>query len=333
MLFQIIISKTPYRLTLGGGGTDLPAYYEKFGGFVMSTALDKYIYLMVKERFQHEIRLSYSITEIKENIEDIAHPIVKEILSMMALRNNLEVISIGDIPSGTGLGSSGSFTVGLLNALYAYRNESVSRVKLAEMACLVEMEKLKGPSGKQDPYIASFGGFTCLHIKKNGTVKVSRLSLTPEISKELENNLMFFYTGFRRDASKILEEQKKVIKVNKEQALGSMHKIKEIGLKIKKALERADLNEFGRLQNDHWIAKKAISSKMSNKIIDRWYKLAMNNGAIGGKLMGAGGGGFLMFYIEDSNQQQKLRNIFAKEKIREVMFGLGAEGTKIMLNV
>ena len=329
----MIISKTPYRLTLGGGGTDLPAYYEKYGGFIMSTALDKYIYLMVKERFQQEIRLSYSITEIRENIEDITHPIVKEVLSMMALRSNLEIISVGDVPSGTGLGSSGSFTVGLLNALYAYRHESITREKLAEIACIVEMEKLNGPSGKQDPYIASLGGFTCLTIKKNGVVEASRLNLAPEISKELENNLLFFYTGFRRAASKILSEQKKVLNDEEGRALSSMHKIKEIGLKIKKALEHADLNEFGRLQNDHWNAKKAITSKMSNKLIDRWYNLAMNNGAIGGKLMGAGGGGFLMFYIENSNKKQKLRKLFAKETLKEVMFRLGAEGTKIMINV
>jgi len=328
---SMIISKTPLRLTLGGGGTDLPSYYSKFGGFVISTALDRYIYLFVKRRFEGEIRVSYSITEIAKDVDEIKHPVVRESLKLLGVKSHLEIVSIGDIPSKTGLGSSGSFTVGLLNALHSYKGDNHSRQELAEEACHIEMEKLKEPSGKQDPYIASFGGFTCLKISRNGEVEVERLKIPNNVARELENNLLFFYTGFARNASEVLQSQKSAIEGDGEKALDSMHRIKEIGFQVKHALEHGELTEFGRLQHEHWLAKKSVSTKMSNPFIDKWYKIALENGAVGGKIMGAGGGGFLMLYCE--NGRDKIRKAMAGEGLREVIFRLGVEGSKIIVNV
>ena len=328
---SMIISKTPLRLTLGGGGTDLPSYYSSFDGFVISTALDKYVYLVVKRRFESEVRVSYSITEIVKDVTEIKHSIIREALKLLDLKRHLEIVSIGDVPSKTGLGSSGSFTVGLLTALHAYRGDNLSKQDLAEEACHIEMEILRGPSGKQDPYIASFGGFTCLNISRKGEVKVERLKIPTDADRELENNLLFFYTGFRREASEVLQSQKSAIERDEEKALNAMHRIKEIGFQVKRALERGDVTEFGRLQHEHWLAKKSVSTKMSNPFIDKWYKLALENGASGGKIMGAGGGGFLMLYCE--NSRNRIRKVLAAEGLREVRFRLGIEGSKIIMNV
>lgn len=328
---SIVISRTPLRLTLGGGGTDLPSYYTRFGGHVISTALDKYVYLAVKKRFESEIRLSYSTTEIVKNVEEIYHPVVREALKAIGLVNHLEIVSIGDIPSKTGLGSSGSFTIGLLHALHAYRGDHPSRQELADEACHIEMEILKEPSGKQDPYIASFGAFTCLNIDKNGGVEVKSLEISTDAARELENNLLFFYTGFQRDAKEVLANQGSAIERDEERALESMHRIKEIGFKVKRALESGDIAEFGRLQHEHWIAKRSVTEKMSNPLIDKWYALALKNGAMGGKIMGAGGGGFLMFYCE--NGRDSVKKAMAAEGLTEVRFRLGVEGSKIILNV
>lgn len=329
-MMAMIISKTPLRLTLGGGGTDLPSYYAKFGGFVVSSALDKYIYLIVKRRFERETRVSYSTTEVVNSIDEIRHPIVREALRLIDLGEHLEIVSIGEVPSKTGLGSSGSFTVGLMNALHIYKGETPSKQYLAEEACHIEMDILKEPCGKQDPYIASFGGFVCLNISRNGKVEVESLKISDEVASELERNLLFFYTGFRRQASEVLNDQKAAIERDEGKILDAMHKIKDIGFQVKRALERGDLTEFGRLQHKHWLAKKSISSKMSNNLIDKWYRLGLENGAIGGKIMGAGGGGFLMFYCEEG--REKVRKAMVKEGLREVKFRLGVEGSKIMLN-
>lgn len=328
---SMVISKTPLRLTLGGGGTDLPSYYSRFGGFVISTALDKYVYLISKRRFDREVRVSYFTTEIVKGIDKIKHPIVREALRLLGLKTHLEVVSIGDVPSKTGLGSSGSFTVGLLNALHAYRGDNHSKQELADEACHIEMEILKEPSGKQDPYIASFGGFTCLNISRNGKVEVEPLKIPTDAARELENNLLFFYTGFRRDASEVLKSQESAIERDGEKALNAMHRIKDIGFQVKRVLERGEITEFGRLQHEHWLAKKDVSTKMSNPFIDKWYKLALENGAIGGKIMGAGGGGFLMLYCE--NGRDRVRKVMATEGLMEVGFRLGVEGSKIIMNV
>jgi len=328
---SMIISRTPLRLTLGGGGTDLPSYYSRFGGFVVSTALSKYIYLVVKRRFEREVRVSYSTTEIVEDVGQIRHPIVREALKMLGLGAHLETVSIGDVPWRTGLGSSGSFTVGLLNALHAYMGQNGSKQELAEEACRIEMEILGEPCGKQDPYIASFGGFVCMKIDRSGNVEVKRLRIRPDVAVELERNLLFFYTGFQRRASDVLRSQSSAIDSDEDRALDAMHEIRRIGHDVKKALEGGDISRFGELQHEHWEAKRSISSKMSNPQINRWYEIGLKNGASGGKIMGAGGGGFLMFYCE--NGRDAIRKAMAREGLREVRFGLGAEGSKIVLNM
>jgi D-glycero-alpha-D-manno-heptose-7-phosphate kinase len=327
----LIISKTPLRLTLGGGGTDLPSYCSKYGGFVVTSALDKYVYLIVKRRFEDEVRVSYSVTEIVKSIDDVKHPVVREALRLLGLKTHLEIVSVGDMPAETGLGSSGSFTVGLLHALHALKNENPSRHKLAEEACHLEMVILKEPCGVQDQYIAAFGGFRCLDIARDGKVTVSPLRIHDDAVYELENNLLFYYTGIKRNASSVLQDQSKSIEENRSKALDAMHNIKEIGFKVKHALENGDLTEFGRLQHEHWMAKKCTSSQIANGPIDRWYAVALKNGALGGKLMGAGGGGFLVFYCE--NGRDKLRKAMAREGLREVDFRFEREGSKIATNL
>lgn len=318
------------RLTLGGGGTDLPSYYSKYGGFVVTASLNKYIYVVIKERFEEEVRVSYSITEIVNDVNNIRHPLVREALKLLGIEKHLEVVSIADVPSKAGLGSSGSFTVGLLHALHVYKGDNPSPHRLADEACHIEIDILGEPCGKQDQYIAAFGGFRCLHIDRDGKVEVESLKISGETVRELESNLLFFYTGIVRDSFGVLAEQQKRIQTAPE-ALEAMHKIKEIGFKAKKALEKGDLAEWARLQHEHWMAKRGTADSMTTNIIDRWYMLGIENGAIGGKLIGAGGGGFLMFYVE--NNKSGVRRAMAGEGLREVRFGFSMEGSKIIVNL
>lgn len=327
----MIITKTPLRLTLGGGGTDLPSYSSKYGGFVVTSALDKYVYLVVKRRFEEEVRVSYSVTEIVKSIDDIRHPVVREALRLLGLSNHLEIVSIGDMSAKTGLGSSGSFTVGLLHALHTFKDENPPRHRLAEEACRLEMEILKEPCGVQDPYVAAFGGFICLDIARDGRVNVSPLRMPDNAVRELENNMLVFYTAIKRRSNSVLQDQGRSVEENRSRALEAMHRIKKIGFRVKHALENGDLTEFGRLQHEHWMAKKKTSSKISSNPIDRWYSRALKNGAIGGKLMGAGGGGFLMFYCEDG--KDRVRKAMAREGLTEVRFGFEREGSKITINL
>ena len=327
----MIVSKTPLRLTLGGGGTDLPSYSDEYGGFVVTSAINKYIYLVVNRRFEAPVRASYSITEIVYPIDDIKHPVIREVLKLLNLQSNLEIISIAEVPSKTGLGSSSCFTVGLLHALHTYKDEFLSRQTLAEEACSVQMKILKEPCGFQDTFIAAFGGFICLNIDKNGRVEVSHLRIHDEVMRELENNLLFFYTGIERSSTSVLQDQAANVKRDGSKALDAMHQIKDIGYKVKNALENGDLSEFGRLQDEHWQVKKATSGTISNERIDCWYEQGLKNGALGGKLIGAGGGGFLMFYCD--NGRDKLRKAMAKEGLREIAFAFEPEGSTIAVHM
>lgn len=231
----------------------MSSYYSKFGGFVVTSSLDKYIYVIVKERFEEEVRVSYSVTEIVKEVEEIRHPVVREALKLLGLRKHLEIVSVADVPSRAGLGSSGAFTVGLLNALHALKGENPSRHELAEEACRIEMDLLKEPCGKQDQYIASYGGFKCLKIERDGKVDVEALKISEEQVRELENNLLFFYTGILRDPREVLSEQSRRVE-SAEEALQAMHKIKEIGFKAKRALERGDLTKWhGFNMNTGWL--------------------------------------------------------------------------------
>ena len=326
----MIVTRTPVRIPLGGGGTDLPAYYSKHGGFLVSAAVDKHIYIMVNKRFEDTIRVSYSKTETASSIDEIEHPIVREGLRMVGIEKGIEIVSIADVPSNTGLGTSSSFTVGLLNALHIYKREDVTREVLAEEACHIEIDVLGEPIGKQDQYLAALGGVTCLDIDKQGKVSATPLSLSNDALDELESNTLLFYTGVRRKASDILSEQSESLAQEKGDANEAMHTIKEIGLAIKAALERSDLDAFGELMDAHWKAKKRLSSKITFGQVDRWYEVAQQNGAMGGKLIGAGGGGFMMFYCNGG--KQKLREAMSAEGLQETRFKVDFEGSKAVVN-
>ena len=325
----MIIIRSPLRITLGGGGTDLPSYYNKYGGFLIAAAIDKYVYVTMNKSFKPGIFLKYSKIEEVSQIEEIEHRIIKESLKLVNNDfNYIEIASFADIPAGTGLGSSGSFTTAILKTLHSYENNLINQKELAEQACFIEIEKLKEPIGKQDQYIAAYGGITCFEFCKNGEVKVSPLKISKETLYNLEDNLLLFFTGYSREASSILKEQNDKSKTNDEDMIANLDFVKELGLKSKIALENGDLQQFGELMNIHWEHKKKRSGSMSNPKINEWYDLALKNGAVGGKLIGAGGGGFLMFYAEDKT---KLRHALMKEGLEEVRFKFDFEGTKIIL--
>jgi D-glycero-alpha-D-manno-heptose-7-phosphate kinase len=282
----MIISCAPARITLGGGGTDLPSYYSKYGGFLISAAIDKYLFISVNKRFQGNIRLGYSKTELVDDISQIKHPILREALRLVGISSSIEIFSMADIPASGGLGSSGSFTVALLNALHTYKKELYTQRQLAEEACHIEIDLLKEPIGKQDQYIAAFGGVTCFTFEKNGDVIVEPLRISDELLYQLEHNLVFFYTGIERSASSVLSEQDNKTKANDINVTDSLHRIKEIGLESKRLLEKGDLSGFGELLDVHWQMKKKLSTKISDPFIDECYELARKKGALGGKIMG-----------------------------------------------
>jgi D-glycero-alpha-D-manno-heptose-7-phosphate kinase len=316
---------------LGGGGTDLPSYYNQYGGFLISAAIDKYIYITVNQRFEKSIRVSYSETEITDDVEQIKHPIVREALKLLNLQEKLEITSIADIPSQTGLGTSSSFTVGLLNALHTYKKEKLSARELAEEACYLEIELLGEPIGKQDQYVASLGGIICLEIDRLGNVKTYPLHLSEDALDQLESNTLLFYTGIRRSTSSVLSLQNKESSLDKEKVIQSLHQIKNTGKEIKEAFEKEDLSKFGQLLDLHWQTKKNLSDKISANQIDLWYEKAKENGALGGKLMGAGGGGFFMFYCD--NGKNGFRKTMEKEGLWEMRFHIDFEGSKVLVNI
>lgn len=324
----MIIVRSPLRVSLGGGGTDLPSYYREHEGFLLSAAIDKYIYVSIHKPFKKGISLKYSEDEHVESIADIKHPIIREAISLLNIQNpQLEIISMADISAGTGLGSSGSFTTALVKALYAYQKRHVHQDELAEIACNIEIERLKEPIGKQDQYISAIGGITCFAFHKNDAVTSASLNINGQILNELEDNLLLFFTGFSRSASEILKDQDIKSKNNDNKMLDNLHYIKELGYKSKNALESGDLSLFGELMHEHWLNKKKRSGGMSNADIDNWYNLAIKNGAVGGKLVGAGGGGFLMFMAENP---KKLRAAMSKAGLEEIRFRFDFEGTKIL---
>ena len=325
----MIITRSPLRISLGGGGTDLPSYYRKHGGFLMAAAIDKYIYITLHRRFVDGFLLKYSQLEEVARIDEIKHPIIREALKLACIQErNLEIASMADIPAGTGLGSSGSFTTALLKALHALRKNLVHPSELAEQACSIELEKLHEPIGKQDQYISAFGGITCFEFLPDGRVQASPLNVSEETLLELEDNLLLFFTGYARSASKILEEQHHKSTQSDEAMLENLHFVKELGRQSQHALECSNLREFARLMDVHWQRKKERSAIMSNEFINNSYDVAMANGAVGGKLIGAGGGGFLMFYAED---KARLRNAMRERGLSEVRFRFEPEGTKILI--
>jgi D-glycero-alpha-D-manno-heptose-7-phosphate kinase len=324
----MIIVRSPLRISLGGGGTDLPSYYKEHEGFLIAAAIDKYVYVTINRPFLEGVYLKYSSIENVKKVSEIEHPIIREALTLQNLNTpQIEITSLADIPAGTGLGSSGSFTTGLLKALYSYRKRHIHQEELAALACHVEIDRLGEPIGKQDQYISAVGGITSFAFHKDDNVVSAPVNLTIDTLFDLEDNLLLFFTGFARSASNILKDQKNRSEKNDEDMINNLHYVKDLGYRSKSALENGDTNLFGELMHEHWENKKRRSGGMSNLDIDNWYSLAMKNGAIGGKLVGAGGGGFLMFMAKD---KVKLRKAMKENGLEEVRFKFDFEGTKVI---
>lgn len=333
----MIITRTPFRITLGGGGTDLPSYYSEFGGFVFSVTIDKYMYINLNTPIVDDlIRIKYSKYEEVSHVDEVQHELAREGLKLMGIENALEIQSMADVPAGTGLGSSACYLVGLLNGLHCYKSAPISPHDLAEEACFIEINVLKHPVGKQDQYTAAFGGFTILNIEKNGLVKVDRPAISEDIIDELENSLMIYYTHTSRSTSEILKEQSKATQDKKSnthrEVVESLHQIKDIGYKTLEAITKGNLDEFGKLMDVHWRTKKKLSKKISNTMIDDLYEVGISNGALGGKILGAGGGGFMLFYCPKVYQAD-LTNAMANAGLRRMRFKFDFDGSKVMMNV
>ena len=327
----MIITRTPLRLPLGGGGTDLPPYYQRYGGYLVSAAIDKYVYILVNSRFENDIRVSYSRTEIVPTVDELEHPIVREALRLLELGGGLEIVSVADLPANTGLGSSGSFTVGLLHALHVYKREHLSAEELAEEAFHIEAEILGEPSGKQDQYIAALGGICAMEIDRTGNVGVERLPASHALAQDFENSVLMFYTGMQRRASEILSGQAAAVAVADKKVTESMNVIKGLGYQVREALQQEDLTSFGDIMHRHWSAKKDMSEKISAEPINDWYDVARENGALGGKIVGAGGGGFLMLHCTNGDKP-RLREAMADRGLREMPYHIDFEGSKVMVN-
>jgi D-glycero-alpha-D-manno-heptose-7-phosphate kinase len=324
----MIITRTPLRISLGGGGTDLPSYYSRFGGFVISAAINRYVYITLHRTFVKNFIIKYSQFETVDNLQQIHHPIIREAFRLHDMEPYLEMVSMADIPAGTGLGSSGAFNVGLLRAIYAFKREHITTKALAEEACHIELDLLKEPIGKQDQYIAAFGGLICMEYAKNGEVTVSPLRIPREGLHDLEDNLLMFFTGYSRSASAVLADQKTRTEKDDAAMIENLHFIKDLGLQVRKALEAGRTEEFARLMHEHWLQKKKRSAAIANKKISAWYDAGMAHGALGGKLIGAGGGGFLLFYAQD---RTALRKTMAEAGLAEVRFSFDLEGSKVMV--
>lgn len=325
----MIITRSPLRISLGGGGTDLPSYYRDYSGFLIAASIDKYVYITLHETFVPDLIVKYSKMERVSHASEIQHPIIREALKLVGIDGQyLELSSMADIPAGTGLGSSGSFTTALLKALHTYKKNLILPQELAEQACHIEIDLLGEPIGKQDQYVAAMGGIICMNFENDGQVKAYPLRISTETLYNLEDNLLLFFTGYSRSASSILKEQNDKSKQSNQEMIDNLHFTKEIGLKSKEAFESGDLREFARLMNIHWEHKKKRSGSMSNSAIDEWYKLGLENGALGGKLIGAGGGGFLMFYAEEKIE---LRKTMKKAGLQEVRFRFDFEGSKVVI--
>jgi len=323
----MIIARSPLRITLGGGGTDLPSYYKDNEGFLIAAAIDKYVYVTVMRPFTPGIYLKYSQIEHVESVPEVKHPIIREtLLELKTEKPQLEITTLADIPAGTGLGSSGSFTTALIKALYAHQKKHIHQDELASLACHIEMDRLGEPIGKQDQYIAAIGGITCFTFHKDGTVSSDPLAINMETMYLLEDNLLLFFTGFSRSASGILKDQNTKSLKNDSEMINNLHFVKELGYRSKDALESGNVELFGQLLHEHWEHKKRRSGGMSNPQIDEWYNLGMQNGALGGKLVGAGGGGFLMFMASDKS---KLRRAMRSAGLEEVRFKFDFQGTKV----
>ncbi len=328
----MIVSRAPVRFSLGGGGTDLPAYSNRFGGYLVSAAIDKYIYVTANKRFHRTIRLSYSKTEIVSSVDEIEHPIFREALKMTEIRDSIELTSVADLPANSGLGSSSAFTVALLNALHTYKRNFVSSRQLAEEACAIEMDRLGEPVGKQDQYIAAFGNVTAFTFHPDGSVEAEPVPVRDEVLDELEANLLIVWSGIERPARIVLSEQGKRLNELEPDVIERMHKIKELGREVYRILVSGELDLYGELLHHHWTAKRKLASKMTDSVIDEHYEAARKAGAVGGKLMGAGGGGFFMFYTRPADKRRVIEAMTARG-LRVLRFRFDVDGARIVANL
>ena len=328
----MILARAPMRITLGGGGTDLPSYYSKYGGFILSAAIDKYIYIYVnRPAADGLIRVKYSRYEEVTEPDQVQHDLVRPALKLLDIQNNVEIVSMADVPGGTGLGSSSTYLVCLLTSLYELKRERVPTKALAEFACKVEIEMAGHPVGKQDHYLASFGGITCLDIEPDGRVQVSPLDISTNTAEDLRSRVLLFFTGLTRTANTILQAQRQDTNRGDQTVVDSLHFTKELGYRVKEALQKGDIEKFGHLLHEHWENKKRRSGSISNPHIDRWYSLAREAGALGGKVIGAGGGGFLMLYCPNGVKGD-VRDALAKEGLQEMPYNFDFEGAKVLVN-
>jgi len=328
----VIVSRAPVRFSLGGGGTDLPSYSSVHGGFLVAAAIDRSVYVSANRRFYDSIRLAYSKTEIVDSVDAIEHRIFREALRFTGITRAIELTSVADVPSNSGLGSSSSFTVGLLNALHAFKREFVSSRTLAEEACHIEIDLLKQPIGKQDQYIAAHGGITAFTFAPDGSVDIEPLHVRPEVLVELEASLLVFYSGVERQASSVLAEQGENLRDNRSGEVDRMHRIKELGHETRRILLEGNLDAYGELLHEHWLNKRTLASTMTDTAIDDHYAAARAAGALGGKLMGAGGGGFFMFYAAPADRRRVHAALTARG-LRPLRFRLGAGGAHIAANL
>jgi D-glycero-alpha-D-manno-heptose-7-phosphate kinase len=327
----MILSRAPVRFSLGGGGTDLPSYCDAHGGFLVAAAIDKYIYVAANKRFYPNTLLKYAKTEEVERIEDIHHPLFREALRLVPVPPGVELVSIADLPANSGLGSSSSFTVALVNALHAYRREFVATEQLAREACQIEIDILKEPIGKQDQYISAYGGITAFTFEPGGGVTVERVPMKTEVVEDLEMNLLVFYSGIERRASDVLREQKKTIAGNKDDAVERMHRIKALGYETKRILTTGSIDQYGDLLHEHWMNKRKLAANMTDGTIDEHYEAARKAGAIGGKLMGAGGGGFFMFYVRPESRR-RVYEVLVARGLKPLRFHFDFDGARISAN-
>jgi D-glycero-alpha-D-manno-heptose-7-phosphate kinase len=328
----MILARAPLRITLGGGGTDLPSYYSDHGGFVLSAAVDKYIYICVnRPPADRLIRIKYSRSEEVSTVGEVQHDLVRPALEVLGPREGVEIVSLADVPAGTGLGSSGAYLVALITALHELKRERVPAQSLAELAFHIEHELAGHPVGKQDQYIAAFGGLTCFEIERDGRVHVSPLNASVATIDELQSRLLLFFTSFSRSANTILSEQRAATERADSEVVASLHRTKEIGRDILAALERGDVDEVGRLMHEHWENKKRRSPRISHDSVDRWYDCARDAGATGGKLIGAGGGGFLMLYCP-SAAKTGVHEALAAEGLRAMPYRFDFDGAKVLVN-
>jgi D-glycero-alpha-D-manno-heptose-7-phosphate kinase len=330
----MIIVRSPFRLPLGGGGTDLPSYYKKYEGSLITASINKYMFVNINEpALVNKIKISYSKIEMidLDSIDSIEHEIVRETLKYLGIKRPLEIHSMADLSAGTGMGSSSVYTVALLKGLNTMLRRFISLQETAEEACKIEIDLVGKNIGKQDQYATTFGGINQLNIDKLGKVTVTPLNLKQETIYELENRLMMFYTNIQRDTNQIIDEQSQKIIKNEKLATESMHNIKKIGYEIKNALLDDDITAFGELLNEHWMEKKRISTQMSSSNIDKWYNIGMENGALGGKIMGAGGGGLLLFCT--NGNRKEIRNAMGKEGLQYMDFKFDFEGVKVLANI